>query len=243
MKKYLLAVCVAAIAGAVLVPVAGAAPTSNKTLWHASSLDPIVTKLAGTSLTVVTSDNAVEWDAVSDGPGVLGFTCPTCGPQAPLYNPYDGKSYAVYHTVYIAPEIDSVFRDIAQRGMREGMNSYQVGMAMLTLDHEAMHWRLYSGDEGRVNACALADLPRLLTEDFNVPSTTTKSVSVPQSYRAKVRYRAKVGGRYIYRYRWVTRTRYVTQTQTVRNPVYWDTLSGAQAFYRDQPYPYNAGTC
>lgn len=242
MKKYLLAVCVTALAAAVLVPVASASPTTTKQIWHANWLDPIASDVAGTPLTVITSDNDVEWSGMTD-PGEIGFTCITCLPGTPLYNPYDGHYYDMYHTVWLAPEVDAVFRDISQNGIREGMNSFMVGEAMMTLDHEAQHWRLYSGDEGRVNACALADLPRLLSVDFHVPSTTTQNVSVPQAYRVRVRYRAKVNGRYVYRYRWVTRTRYVTQTQTVPNQVYTSILAGAQAFYRGQPYPYNAGTC
>jgi hypothetical protein len=168
---------------------------------------------------------------------VLGFTCITCSPYDTAYNPYDGYRYYLYRTVWFAPEIHDILSNLSAHSY------YEVGMAFLTIDHEGMHWRLFSGDEGRVNACALKDLPRFLTVDFGIPATTTQTVSVPQQYRVKVRYRAKVHGRYVWRYRYVWRTRYVDQQQTVANPLITNIVNGATAFVHDQPYPYNAGTC
>jgi hypothetical protein len=234
MKKYLLAACVAAIASVVLVPVASASP---KTIWHLSNLDPVVSEVAGVPLHVNHSDNQAEWNYIADGDGVLGFTCITCSPYATQYNPFDGGYYSMYRTVWFAPEIRDILSNLSARSY------YDIGKAFLTIDHEGMHWRLFSGDEARVNACALKDLPRFLTVDMGVPATTTQTVSVPQQYRVRARYRAKVHGRYVWRYRYVWRTRYIDQQQTATNPLITNVVNGATAFFHDQPYPYNAGTC
>jgi hypothetical protein len=231
-------------AGFVSADKANAATSVNKQVWHANWLDPKATEIAGVPLTVMTSDSDLEWLDINEGnDGVIGFTCPACSPSAGVYNPIDGRWYSGYRTIWIAPSVDRALRDILANGLRQGMDYYQAGRALLTLDHEAQHWRLYSGDEARVNACALADLPRMLSVDFGLPAQVQQSIQVPQSYQVRVRQRVRLHGRYVYRYRWVTKTRYVWTSQSVDNPVMSGIVSGAQAFYRSQPYPYNAGTC
>jgi hypothetical protein len=241
MKKYLLAVLSAAVAGAVLVPVASASPSDHppldKTVWHLPNLDPAVSEVAGVPLQANYSDNQAEWNYIAGDEGVLGFTCISCSPYASQYDPFNGAYYNMYRTVWFAPEIRDILSNLSAHSY------YDQGMAFLTIDHEAMHWRLFSSDEARGNACALKDLPRFLTVDEGVPATTTQTVSVPQQHQVKVRYRAKVHGRYVWRYRYVWRTRYIDQQQTVTNPLITNIVNGATAFYHDQPYPYNAGTC
>jgi hypothetical protein len=199
----------AARVGVVLVPVASASP---KTIWHLPNLDPVVSEVAGVPLQANYSDNQAEWNYIAGDEGVLGFTCITCSPYASKYDPFNGSYYNMYRTVWFAPEIRDILSNLSAHSY------YDVGMAFLTIDHEAMHWRLFSRDEGRVNACALNDLPRFLTVDEGIPVTTTQTVSVPQQYQVKVRYRAKVHGRHVWRYRYVWRTRYIDQQQTVTNP-------------------------
>jgi hypothetical protein len=210
----------------------------DKQVWHLPNLDPIVSEVAGVPLQVNFSDNQAEWNYLAGGEGVLGWTCITCSPSQTLYNPFDGGQYYVYRTAWFAPEIHDILSNLSAFSYKD------VGMAFLTLDHEGMHWRLFSRDEGHVNACALKDLPRFLTTDFGIPATTAQTVSVPQQYRVKVRYWAKVHGRRVARYRYVSKTRYVDQQQTVTNPLITNIVNGAAQFMReDQPYPYNAGTC
>ena len=107
MKKYLLAILMAALAGVVLVPVATASPSDHppldKMVWHLPGLDSIVSEVAGVPLQVNYSDNQAEWNYIADGAGVLGFTCVTCSPYSTLYNPFDGYDYNMYRTVWLAP--------------------------------------------------------------------------------------------------------------------------------------------
>jgi len=250
MKKAGFAVLalVAALVTAVLAPTAsaaasppltaGAAPRVPKQVWHLPNLDPIVSEVAGVPLSVNFSDSQAEWDYLAGDDGVLGFTCITCSPYTAKYNPYDGYRYYMYRTVWFAPEIHNILSNPSAYSYKD------IGMAFLTLDHEGMHWRLFSRDEGHVNACAFKDLPRFLTVDYGIPATTVQTVSVPQQYRVTVRYWAKVHGRRVARYRYVWKTRYVDQQRTVTNPLITNIVNGAAQFMReDQPYPYNAGTC
>jgi hypothetical protein len=247
MKKAGFAVLavVAVLVTAVLAPTAGAAtppadaaPPLDKQVWHLPNLDPIVSEVAGIPLQVNFSDNQAEWDYLAGGQGVLGWTCITCSPYAAQYNPFDGYRYNVYRTVWFAPEIHNILSNLSAYSYKDQ------GMAFLTLDHEGMHWRLFSRDEGHVNACAFNDLPRFLTSDLGIPATTVQTVSVPQQYRVQIRYWAKVHGRRVARYHYVWKTRYIDQQQTVTNPLITNIVNGAAQFMReDQPYPYNAGTC
>jgi hypothetical protein len=223
---------------------------TNKQIWHAGPLDPIASEIAGFPLQVMTSDNVTEWNAIvgNQGPySVLGFTAPDALPSSWIYNPHDGRGYYVYRTVWLNPEIDATFRSILTSGINESSNAYSVAKALMTLDHEAQHQRLHSGDEGRVNACALADLPRLLNTRFNVPSTTTVTVpsDVPYQEKVKVKYRVKVKKRWVYRYRYkyVDRIRTEYVQQTVANPTFTRVMDAAMWFRANQPAPYSTGTC
>lgn len=108
-------------------------------------------------------------------------------------------------------------------------------IALLALDHEALHWRLFSHDEGRVNACALADLARFVHVEFGVAQGVTKVVRVPK----RVRVHARIHGQL----RWVYWIKYVTTTRLVPNPVITGIVKAATAFRESMPFPYNTGAC
>ena len=241
MKKLVTAVAVVvslAVAGSASAARESGPDEASKQLWHMTWLDQAASEIAGFPVTVNASDSVDEWNALLDGDGeyVAGFTFVYALPSTLLYNRWDGHYYSAYHDVFLRPSIYATFHtDMAKA------NPYDTAEALLTLDHEAQHQRLHSGDESRVNACALADLPRFTAKW--IPTTTTQGVQVPVSYRAKVRYRARVHGRSVWRSRYVTRVRYVWQTQTVANPAYSAVLAAAHDLYTHQPAPYNAGTC
>jgi hypothetical protein len=237
MKKRL----VAAVAVVMSLAIAGSANAATKQLWHMEALDQAASEIAGFPVEVDASDSVAEWNALTgDDPNsgyvTTGFTSVGANPNSLLYNPFDGHNYYIYHHVYLSPSIFQTF----QNGISVA-KPYDAADALLTLDHESHHQKLHSRDESRVNACALADLPRF-TAKWIVP-TTIQDVEVPQSYQAKVRYRAKVHGHWVWRSRYVTKVRYVTHTQTVANPAYTAVLAAAQDIYNHAPPPYNAGTC
>jgi len=257
MKKYILAIgALVALAvpstamAAVFNDATDDGVTTNKQLWHAGPLDATASEIAGFPLQVITSDNVTEWNAIVgyQGPySVLGFTAINALPSSTIYNPYDGYRYGLYRTVWLNPEVDAAFRTIVTSGINASTNPYSVAKALMVLDHEAQHQRLHSADESRVNACALADLPRLLSTRFNVPSTTTATVpsDVPYQAKVKVKYRVKVKGRWVYRYRYKYVDRFRTEyvEQTVANPTFTRVMDEARSFVANQPPPYSTGTC
>lgn len=206
-----------------------------------SALDPVATDVAGFPLQVNASDNVTEWNEINGEPAngpftVAGFTAPFVAPGDKLYDPYDGLSYDDYRVIWLSPDNYNI--------LRNGTNDpYQLAEALLTLDHESMHQRLQSADENRVNACALQDIPRLLTTDFAIQPTITRTTSVPVRTRVRIRYRAHQHGRWVFRHKYVTRTNYVSETQTVPNPTFTSIVTAATAVYRNQPPSYNTGTC
>jgi hypothetical protein len=233
-------VAVVALVVAMVVAAGFVSVENAQAAYHFDNLDSIASRIAGVPLTVMGA-NEWEWPTLTNGnDGVVGLTCFTCGPSAGFYVPSTGY-YSNYRTIWLAPSFRQFFQSLPYNGLYQGMDYLQVGKALLTLNHEAQHWRLFSHNEGRVNACALADLPRMLSVDFNVPAQVDRSVHWQQSYRVKVRQRVRLHGRYVYRY--VTKTRTVWGTKWVDNPVMTGILEGARAFYASQPFPYNAGTC
>ncbi len=133
----------------------------------------------------------------------------------------------------------------------------------MDLVHESFHWRLMSGDESTVNACALKYLPYYLDSDFNVPATitetTTRQVPVTTTRTVPVKHvkitkkRVKVHGKWTIRRVRTTTTVYVTKTTTtyqatpvateVPNPLFQTITADAADFYAHQPPPYNSGIC
>lgn len=178
----------------------------------------------------------------------------------------------LYHVVIVSPDVTRALTGtlpLTADGsgtspiwdrVASGTLSYQdAAVAILTVIHEAYHYRLASTDEARVNACALRDLPTYLSTEFQIPQTTTVTVQVPQTtviqkrvpYYATVVSRKRVGGRLVtvrtrvqrYRTESVTQTTMVSKTETQENPAFDGIVAAAQAFRDAQPPPYNSGTC
>jgi hypothetical protein len=146
-----------------------------------------------------------------------------------------------------------------------GGSEYNFAIAAMTLVHESFHWRLNSGDESTVNACALKYLPLYLASatDFNVPATITQTTTqqvpvvttttVPVKVVKVTKKRVKLHGKWVVRtvrtsktiFKTVTKTTYKSRTVTteIPNPLYQTIIADASDFYVHQPRPYNAGTC
>jgi hypothetical protein len=114
---------------------------------------------------------------------------------------------------------------------------------LLALVHESTHQKLHSGDESRVNACAIQELPDVLTRDYALPATITTTSSVAQQYQVLVTRRVRVHRRWVLRKRYLTRTRYVDAATTSPNPVFMSIVNELQWYRANQPPPYNTGTC
>jgi hypothetical protein len=232
----------AAVAAAAVAWPAGAG-AATKTIWHDSNLDAAASDVAGFPVTVKFSDNVAEWNLLTGGRDWIGFTYPTAPPGFELYDPYDGDSYSAYHVVWLHPSIEAILQTIEQSGVA-AVDPADAGEALMVLDHESQHQRLASLDESRVNACALADMPRFLSADFATPATLQQTLSTQTvTKRVRVRYRKRVDRRLVWRYRVVVRHVQVTTTEAVDNPVYDAVLAAARSFRSSQPPPYNSGTC
>lgn len=76
---------------------------------------------------------------------MLGFTFAFAPPSS-----------AVYHRIFITPALWPTLQNAVEYGPQNSQSSlYGTAVAILTMTHEAYHIRLVSGDENRVNACAL----------------------------------------------------------------------------------------
>lgn len=216
-------------------------------------LDLIADDIVGTTdMMVALEDDPVEWASFigADSTDVLGFVI-FQPPPSPLY-----------HAILLAPALDQTFVDWLSSGTPAG-NEQMFAEAAMSLIHESYHWKLLSGDESSVNACALRDFGYYIAKDFAVPATITQMTTQQVAKRITKRIavtklvvkkkRVKLNGR------WVTRKvrqhvkRYVLKTTTVHvprsvqttvaNPLYDTLVADAQAFYNSQPPPYNAGSC
>jgi hypothetical protein len=165
-----------------------------------------------------------------DPTGVGGF--------APIY---DKASSSRYHKLYIRQDYWAALVDATQNPYdRLTYPIDKTAYAILVLIHEAYHYRLNSGDEGRVNACALRDFPTVLTKQFGISPTKTRVDTMPRW--VKVWYRVKVRGHWVKRYRW--KVIYdKTVTTTVENEVFTRLVNSAKFQYSQEPPPYNSGTC
>jgi hypothetical protein len=97
----------------------------------------------------------------------------------------------VYHQIYLSPDEAQAFfgtlpvtaattQPIWARLEAGTQNPMQAARAIMVFIHESYHNRLLSADEGYVNACALRDFGYWLSRDFQIPATTTGTVTVPQ---------------------------------------------------------------
>jgi hypothetical protein len=245
-------------AGAGFTDVQGATAASNATalskqLWSSTTLDLIANDVAGTTdMNVLVEDDPNEWATFFppdvDSTSVLGFV---------------SLSYpALYHKIILAPTIYPAFASWFSTGTPQG-NEYLFSVAVMSLIHESFHWRLMSGDESTVNACALKFFPYYIERDFSVPSTvsqtttqdvpTTTTTKVPVTHLKVTKYRVKVRGKWVTKTKRTKITTYVTKTTTtyvsqtvttaVPNPLFQTLVADAADFYAHQPPPYNAGTC
>jgi hypothetical protein len=251
------------IAALVLAPSALAA---SQKFWY-GPYDKIGEDISGVSdLQVQMEDDPAEWaqieaDAgVPDGEALLGFAAP----GAPAGS-------VLYHRIFVAPDVTLALTGALPINpnvpvsyiwdrIGSGALSYQTAaVAILTVIHESYHYRLNSGDEQRVNACSLRDMPTYLSTEFRIPKTITTTTQVPQTttttkqvpYYVTVVTHKVVKGKVItirkkvrrYKTVTVTTTTMVTQTQTQENPAFDGIMNSATAFRASQPPPYNTGDC
>jgi hypothetical protein len=217
---------------------AGMASASGKQLWYHPKVDQIAADIAGFPIRVDGEDNWNEWAyfvSPDDPYEVLGFTYA-----------FAPSSSVLYHRVFVSPVVWNPLLKAALNGatFTPDPELYATAVSVMTLIHEVMHNKLYSGDEGRVNACALRAFPDVMTREFGVASTIATSTQVAQQVRHRVKYRARRNGHWIARYHWRTITVYRTVAGTAANPVYATLVADAQDFYTNhQSAPYNTGTC
>jgi hypothetical protein len=120
---------------------------------------------------------------------------------------------------------------------------WDLAIAIMVLTHEANHYKLYSADEGRVNACALQQFPSVIDTYFQIHPTITKTVAVTKvAWRTKNVWVPRHGRRVRVAIR-VRTVKVVNVQQTVANPDYTYLGQAAQQFYASQPAPYSTGIC
>jgi hypothetical protein len=237
-------------------PVARTASNStaiSKQLWSSSALDQIANDVAGTTdMNVLVEDDPTEWVTFFppevDPTMVLGFVSLSYPP--------------LYHKIVLSPSLYPAFGSWFSTGTPQG-DEYPFSVAVMSLIHESFHWRLLSGDESTVNACALKYFPYYIERDFNVPSTvsqtttqdvpTTTTTKVPVTHIKVTKHRVKVRGKWVVKTKRTKITTYVTKTETtvvsqtvttsVPNPLFQTLVADSADFYAHQPPPYNAGTC
>jgi hypothetical protein len=184
------------------------------------------------SLEVLGEDDWAEWADLNypdDPQRIMGFV-----------SIYDSPSSPLYHRVLVSPGYWAALYGAAVNGPdRSGFDRHTTALAIFTLTHEAYHFRLLSADEGFVNACALRAFPGVLTTQFGLSPTVTRTET--RSLRVRVRERVRIGRRRVMRYRWKISHRAVTTT--VPNPAYTELVADVEDFYRRQPPSYNSGTC
>jgi hypothetical protein len=214
------------------------ASASGKQLWYHPKVDQIAADIAGFPIRVDGEDDWTEWASFvspDDPYAVLGFTF--------LFAP---PSSVLYHRVFVSPSMWNPLVKAALNGATAtpAPEVYTTAVSVLVLIHEVYHLKLYSGDEGRVNACALQAFPDVLTREFGVQTTVPITTTVSNQVRYRVKYRVRLHGHWVVRYHWKAKTVYRTIAGTAANPVYTTLLADAQDFYTNhQSAPYNTGTC
>ena len=245
MKVRLSAGVVCAVLVGLLVPAAGAA---TKGLSHVPQIDSIGQQLTGYSdIEVDGEDNPYEWGQLL---GVLGDVSPaeqTLG----FVTIYEPPGFPTYHRIYLSP---SVWPVLMQSINGDWSNPTGEAIAIFALTHEALHYRLFSSDEGLVNACALKIFPAVLSAYFNMQPTVSEPTQVEHDkplFKTVKRFSyVRVDGKRVRRAR-LLRVRAgtaVTYTDdgppiTVPNPTYSALVFDAQTFYASQPPPYSTGSC
>lgn len=237
-------VCVTLIALAAV----GSASAASKGLSHAVQIDAIGQQLSGYADVEVDGENdPYEWGQLL---GILGDTSPadqTLG----FVTLFALPGSPTYHRIFISP---SEWGSLLQAANGDWSDAYNEAVAVFDLTHEATHYRLFSTDEGRVNACALQLFPTVISTYFGVPATISQPTSVehdtPIYSRVKRVHYVRVHGKRVRRVRYVRVQTGATVTYTddgppttVPNPTYTSLVLDAQSFYASQPPPYSTGTC
>ena len=210
------------------------APLSGKrsqALYSSAFLDQVVDGISGSPLTAVLENDPVEWTtAYGNDVTVLGFVC---------LNDTEPNDWC-YHRVFLGPVPTLTFINWSAGQTPTYLDA---AVAIMTVTHESIHYQKNSGDEGRVNACALQQFPGVIDRYFGIHPTVTKTVAVKKGVRRKTRVRVRRHGRWVW---FVKRLRHVVTVhvqRTVPNPDYVNLVQASQAFYASQPPPYNSGTC
>jgi hypothetical protein len=200
---------------------AASAQASSKNLSSNSRADQIGSAIAGMNLQVTGDNDWMEWAYLSesyDPMSILGFVS--------IHAP---ASSMFYHRIFVSPEFWPALEGAAMNGAaNSGFDHYKTALAIFTLTHEAYHYLLMSGDEARVNACALRAFPSVLTTHFGISPTTTRT----KTKLTRVR---------VSRSHWKTIHQRVTET--VPNRLFDEFVTDVHAFYSAQPDPYSTGWC
>jgi hypothetical protein len=245
MSVRLSAGVVCAVLVGLLAPAAGAA---TKGLSHVPQIDVIGQQLAGYSdIEVDGEDDPYAWGQLL---GALGDVSPaeqTLG----FVTIYALPGFPTYHRIYVSP---AQWPALVQAINGDWSNPAGEAIAVFDLTHEALHYRLFSSDEGLVNACALKIFPTVLSTYFGVQPTVNEPTQVEHDrplFRTvkRVSY-VRVHGKRVRHVRLsrVSAGTAVTYTDdgppvTVPNPTYSALVFDAQTFYASQPPPYSTGSC
>jgi hypothetical protein len=200
-------------------------------LYTSSSLSALADGISGWPLTVDFEDDPAEWAYYFGAPAdVLGFAC--------IYqtDPYD----LCYHRIFIGPAPTVTFINWFN-GLAPTYSDAAV--AIMTLTHEAMHYKLFSADEGRVNACALQEFPSVIDTYFGIHPTVTTMVPVKIVVWKTKRVWVWRHGRRVRIAKRVKVVKVVNQERIVSNPDYVNLVLAAKQFHDSQPPPYNSTYC
>jgi hypothetical protein len=230
-----------------LLVIAPSARAAHSQLWHLTQLDSVGQQLSGyPDMQVVGEDDPYEWGQVL---GLLRTTTAAgdiVGYARILALP---GSYG-YQEILIGPQ---EWQFLVRATDGDWSDIYDEAFAVLTLIHESYHYRLFSFDEGRVNACAIRDFPTVISNYFGVAATVTQTSQVEHdvpAYKTMKRTAyVTVKGKRVRRVRLVRIRSGVRVTYTagppisVSNPVYAGLVADAQTEYSQQPPPYSTGVC
>ena len=233
--------------------------------WYYDEYDRIARVVSGVpDLRLLMVDSEYDWVVYLAGdPNTAAFVCLLATPGHWCYR----KIWVSPHTSRALGLQGATVRPWWEMLTTGTVSLYDATEALITFLHETYHWRLFSADEGRVQACTIRDLPYWLSAVFRIPATTTTTQTVPEqrttmveeSYDVRVKYKKRIwvkrnGNRvrvWVTRYRWETRYRmvprtetvYVQRTTTVPNPNFQTLVSTANAIHAAERPPYGGGTC
>jgi hypothetical protein len=200
-------------------------------LYRSTFLDSVADGISGWPLSTHSENDPAEW-AFLFGLDVntLGFTCIT------IFDPADW----CYHAIFLGPIPTLTFISWFSG---QSPTYLDAAIAIMTLTHEANHYKLYSKDEGRVNACALQQFPSVIDTYFQIHPTITQTVAVRKVVWRTKKVWVRRHGRRVRIAKRVRTVKVVYVQQTTPNPDYTSLLQAAQQFYLSQPAPYSTGTC